>query len=33
MNGLNVNNRVQGFDTIDADTLMNKPLPKSHSPQ
>ena len=29
MNGLNMCNRVQGFDTIDADTLMNKPLPKS----
>lgn len=29
MNGLNVNNRVQGFDIIDADTLMTKPLPKN----
>ena len=29
MNGLNMCNRVQGFYTIDADTLMNKPLPKS----
>ena len=29
MNGLNVNIRVQGFDIIDADTLMTKPLPKN----
>ena len=29
MNGLNVSNRMQGFDIIDADTLMTKPLPKN----
>ena len=29
MNGLNVNIRVQGFDIIDAETLMTKPLPKN----
>ena len=29
MNGLNASNRVQGFDIIDADTLMTKPLPKN----